>query len=832
MLTLAFSFTCLSQTPFSSSALNGVSIVNPSSLQFGPDGRLYVSQGDGTIKAFTVVRNGANNYSVTATETISLIHDIPNHNDDGTLNPSVVGRETTGILVKGTAANPIIYASSSDVRQGYGGSNPDTGQDTNSGIISRLTWNGTVWSKLDLVRGLPRSKTSHATNGVQVDEQTNTLYVAQGGMTNAGSPAAYSAHNCEYALSGGILSVNLTAIDAMPTQGSGNSAFKYDLPTVDDPTRPNNPDGSDPNDPFGGNHGLNQAKLVPGGPVQVYGSGLRNPYDLLITKTPGKDRRLYTIDNGPDDGIGGLPSGSGCTVTNNYDPSEPGGNSYNSREQLHYIGNLDTYQAGSFYGGHPNPIRANPSGAGLYTDDGTTAVWRTSTTGPNPLPADWPPLPVAQADCRQGDYLEAGTHDNALLTFDVTPQGFTEYTASNFNSALKGVFFAAAWDGQIVRINLSADGTSSTNAKSSTEKLNLDPLFASNLPVHPLDITAEGDNDPFPGTMWLATYVFGGAGTITVYEPQNNSGNSGQAVTSYTLVNADNGQDIQPLNNGASLNLSTLPTKNLNVRANTNPATVGSVVFTLGGIQSRNQTENNPPYALFGDNGTGTYFAWTPPAGSYTLNATPFSGASGAGTAGTALTISFSVVNPVQLVSVVSSKIHGSISQPFNIPLPLTGPRGIECRVPGNTGDAGVDYKLIFTFVNTLTSVGAASVTNHDPTSGGGTISSNATGSDTHQYIVNLTGVTNAQYITVTLSNTLDAANNMGDVSLQMGVLLGDATADGSVNSADIGQTKSQSGHAVTSSNFREDVTVDGSINSADIGLVKSKSGTALPSLP
>ena len=62
-----------------------------------------------------------------------------------------------------------------------------------------------------------------------------------------------------------------------------------------------------------------------------------------------------------------------------------------------------------------------------------------------------------------------------------------------------------------------------------------------------------------------------------------------------------------------------------------------------------------------------------------------------------------------------------------------------------------------------------------------------------------------------------------------MGVLVGDTTGDRSVNSADISQTKSQSGQAVTTSNFREDVTADGSINSADISLVKSKSGTALP---
>ena len=62
-----------------------------------------------------------------------------------------------------------------------------------------------------------------------------------------------------------------------------------------------------------------------------------------------------------------------------------------------------------------------------------------------------------------------------------------------------------------------------------------------------------------------------------------------------------------------------------------------------------------------------------------------------------------------------------------------------------------------------------------------------------------------------------------------MGVLVGDTNGDGSVNASDIGQTKAQSGNAVTGSNFREDVKVDGNINASDIGLVKSKSGTSLP---
>jgi hypothetical protein len=62
-----------------------------------------------------------------------------------------------------------------------------------------------------------------------------------------------------------------------------------------------------------------------------------------------------------------------------------------------------------------------------------------------------------------------------------------------------------------------------------------------------------------------------------------------------------------------------------------------------------------------------------------------------------------------------------------------------------------------------------------------------------------------------------------------MGMLIGDTTGDGNVNSADISQTKSKSSQGVDATNFRNDVTLDGSFNSADISLVKAKSGTALP---
>ena len=62
-----------------------------------------------------------------------------------------------------------------------------------------------------------------------------------------------------------------------------------------------------------------------------------------------------------------------------------------------------------------------------------------------------------------------------------------------------------------------------------------------------------------------------------------------------------------------------------------------------------------------------------------------------------------------------------------------------------------------------------------------------------------------------------------------MSVLIGDTSGNGSVTATDVTQTKSQSGQAVSASNFREDVVVNGSINGTDVSSVKSSSGTALP---
>ena len=51
----------------------------------------------------------------------------------------------------------------------------------------------------------------------------------------------------------------------------------------------------------------------------------------------------------------------------------------------------------------------------------------------------------------------------------------------------------------------------------------------------------------------------------------------------------------------------------------------------------------------------------------------------------------------------------------------------------------------------------------------------------------------------------------------------------GTVNAADVAQTKSRLGQTVDATNFRSDVNANGSINAADTAIVKQNSGTTLP---
>jgi|GEM_PF-2358810 len=126
------------------------------------------------------------------------------------------------------------------------------------------------------------------------------------------------------------------------------------------------------------------------------------------------------------------------------------------------------------------------------------------------------------------------------------------------------------------------------------------------------------------------------------------------AVVSFSLIDADKDHPLEqfdPMPDGTTIDLSLLPTRNLNLRANTYPEKVGSVAIDLNGDRFR--VEHDPPYAVFGDK-AGDYLPFVFENDRYHITATPYPDDDAQGEAGTPLTVRFTVIDstPVKMAVV------------------------------------------------------------------------------------------------------------------------------------------------------------------------------------
>jgi len=170
----------------------------------------------------------------------------------------------------------------------------------------------------------------------------------------------------------------------------------------------------------------------------------------------------------------------------------------------------------------------------------------------------------------------------------------------------------------------------------------------------------------------------------------------------------------------------------------------------------------------------------------------------------------------LSLASAVSRKTHAG-SGTFDVSLPLTGEPGVECR------NNGGNHTFVFTLSSDVVS-GTATVT-----AGTGSVSGNPIFSG-NTMTVNLTGVTDVQKITVTLSDVTSSTSQvLPDTEVSANMLIGDINADKTVSAFDVTQTKHQVGMPVTSANFRDDVRPDGTINATDVQQARSRVGNSLP---
>jgi alpha-L-rhamnosidase len=169
-------------------------------------------------------------------------------------------------------------------------------------------------------------------------------------------------------------------------------------------------------------------------------------------------------------------------------------------------------------------------------------------------------------------------------------------------------------------------------------------------------------------------------------------------------------------------------------------------------------------------------------------------------------------VGTPSLVSAASIQSHAGTNYP--IALSLTGTPGVECRQINET------LRLVYTFDRAVVSGDA------DVIDGDGDVENVSFNGDT--MTVDVTGVTNAQEITVQVSNLNGTA---GSGSVTLGVLLGDINGDGAVNAQDVTIDRNAVESVAGTSGFNPntDINLDGAVNAQDVTIVRNAVESSIP---
>jgi glucose/arabinose dehydrogenase len=231
----------------------------------GPDGRLYVSENDGTIHAVTIGLD----YEVTDVQTITALEGLSNSNILGmTTSPF----EAPGV-VKLYVAHSQLLANSGDC---FADVSPYSGQ------ITCLT--GPDFNvPQTVISGLPVSNYVHGISGITFDDNGNLLF-SVGSNTNAGIAACAMGGLNESPLSAAILRANVFRAD-----------FYGEVIHIDPATCLIDGDQT-----YGGS-----MRIAHGVDVDMFAAGFRNAQGLVFT-TRG---RVYATDDGAMQGLGDSSTG-------------------------------------------------------------------------------------------------------------------------------------------------------------------------------------------------------------------------------------------------------------------------------------------------------------------------------------------------------------------------------------------------------------------------------------------------------------------------------------------------------------------------------------------
>ena len=363
------------------------------SLAIGPDRKLYATTVDGRIKRFPINEDG----TLGGAETITSLQQEeggPRLLIGFAFDPSA------------TASNPVAWVSHTFVDDAFELKNID---EPWSGKISRLSGPslGTVET---YVEGLPRSSKDHVTNSIAFNpNEPGVLYFNQGSNTAMGAPDGAWNYREEQLLSAATLRLDISAAEA--------GTLPLDVQTEDGGSY----------DPFASN-----------APLTIFGSGIRNAYDLVWHSNGS----LYVPTNGSNLGgvvprydLSGLDSG----VCNGYngpkldDPSDVNGRYVDDRTDGWLVEDqvqsdfLFRVEAGGYYG-HPNPKRCEwiLNGGGNYRDEEARVDIYKSSTEPDP------------------------NYQGFAYDFEKnkSPNGVIEYRSNNFGGALQGKLLVARYSNE------------------------------------------------------------------------------------------------------------------------------------------------------------------------------------------------------------------------------------------------------------------------------------------------------------------------------------------------------------------------------------------------
>lgn len=439
-------------------------------LQMGPDGKLYGATNTGEIHRYTV-------------------------EPDGTLSDEEV---LTGVAGSGprlliglvfdpasTPNNPIAWVTHTE----FGFANVGNRW---GGKVSRLSGPdlGTVQ---DVFVNLPRSAKDHVTNSITLGPDGN-LYFLQGSNLAAGAPDNAWGDRPETKLTAAVLTFDPDNPDVLDALSTGTP---IDVKT-DEPWN-----GADPStgtyDPF-----------APDAPLKVYATGIRNAYDL----TWHSNGNLYVPTNGTAAG-GESPSfdpadpGVTCSAVRadglaasalpavegvNRDNNDPSQKTHEKQRDF-----LFRVEEGGYYG-HPNPSRCewvlnigNPLADTGEPGEGQGGSNYNVGIQPDPNYRGYPE-----------ETLGESVYD---FGFNKSPNGVIEYRGTNFGQALQGRLLVVRFSNNNDILTLQVDPNT---GEFLGEQPGSDIAGFGSAPGQPYNDPLELVENPATGDIYLAQYDRGG----------------------------------------------------------------------------------------------------------------------------------------------------------------------------------------------------------------------------------------------------------------------------------------------------------------------------------